>query len=427
MKTQNDPSKNGGILLMAMLMVLLFSILTIGLYKLFDTDAMETVSVEHHRRAFWMAEMGLEKVVDRLAVDVPFRNSPVSYTIYLANKSFSNASCVIESITSVLAPLPVVTGRVYTVVSRGTVGGISRRIQQEILVRPGNGALRSQQGNLRLASNDSVDGNIILDAGNLTVEAKESLNPNNPSGVDGYAIVGGSVEGKYGDEVSVIEGPPPPPPKIDMTHWMPFLNGVTNNANTNGLAGVSLINITTGVANYDYSDTATTMESDSSLKLDIDGTASGLNGLHYFVSATSVIFHQSTELKDNTVVIVNGNITFDQNVTFGNNCTVFAFGDIYVRQSSDAGGTGVTLLARGNVTFDQNMVFHGFVLAGGKLAVGQNSSIEGSFNAIGDITIDQNVEITFNPDVFQKPMHGVDDVAGSVNLLPSNWMEIAPR
>ncbi|MBW2514688.1 MAG: hypothetical protein JRE21_08990, partial [Deltaproteobacteria bacterium] len=59
-------SKSGGVLLMAVLVMLAFSILVIGLYKMSATNAVEAVYQDHSNQAFWLAESGLQDAIQRL-------------------------------------------------------------------------------------------------------------------------------------------------------------------------------------------------------------------------------------------------------------------------------------------------------------------------------------------------------------------------
>ena len=427
MKAPRNPNKSGGILLMAMLMVLFFSILTIGLYKLFDTDAMETLSVEHHRRAFWMAEMGLEEVVDRVFRDESFRNSPnasLPYTVPYAGGSFSNASYTIESI-DINTPFGT-TGLVYTITSRGTAGSMNRRLQQDIWVRPGSPhALRSMSGDIDIDSNVYIDGDVFVDVGDVHIDAKENLNPLNPTGVDGYVIAGGNVDGKGASSVDTIEMPSPPPPSIDINFWDQFDASLMPYLNTNGLDGVSAIDITTGVSNYNFS----TMESTE--KLVIDGTASGtastVSNFHYMVSATSIDFKFWLTLESRTIIVVDGDVNIGIHLEVYDDCVIFATGNITVAQSSAAGGTGATLIAMGDIVLAQNSFFNGIIFAEGTVDVGSNAEISGTIIGGEGINIGSNAEITFDPDVFLNPLPGLKNIFTEANLTPLQWREIAPQ
>ena len=62
MKTRklDDTNKSGAILAMVMMVMLLFIILSSGLYKLHEQDAVETVYVGQSKLSFWAAESGLQ-------------------------------------------------------------------------------------------------------------------------------------------------------------------------------------------------------------------------------------------------------------------------------------------------------------------------------------------------------------------------------
>jgi hypothetical protein len=428
MNVQQSRNKHGGILLMAMLMTLAFSILAIGLFKLFDTDAMETISVEHHRRAFWMAEAGLEEVMDRLVLDEFFRNNPgldVPYTVNYSEGSFSNASYTIESVA--ISPVGG-TGDVYSVVSRGDVGSMNRRLQMDILVRPGGPhALRSMRGNVEIDSNVYIDGDVFVDLGDVAIQSKENLNPNNPTGIDGFLVAGGTVSGKGAGSVNTIQMSPPLQPSVDMGYWQPFLNNVNINPNTDGFFDYTTSNyvdevfISTGVSNYSYLGIM-----QSGKKMEIDGTQSGTNNFHYLVSATGILFDNWITLRERTIIIADGDVTFDQHMETYNDCVVFATGDIYVRQASSASGVGATLIAMGDIELEQNAIFTGIIFAEGEVDIGSNAEITGTIIGGDGISLDSNVEVTFDPDVFLNPLPGINNVWSQANLAPLQWSEIAP-
>lgn len=425
MKVKKNSNKVGGALVMAMMIMLIFTALAIGLFRLFQTDAVETIYVEQHRRAFWMAETGLEKVLDKMQHDTDFRNNPgsyVPYTVSFSEGTHTNDSYKIASITASSAGA---TGTLYTVEAVGYAGNLNRRIEQEVLARPGGpNALRATGGDIVVDSNVHIDGDVFVDEGDLTIDSKENLSSaKNPTGVDGFVVVVmGSVDGNGAATVDVIEAPPPPPPTIDMTFWQPFLNDVTNNANTNGLAGVSALSLTTVKSNFNYG--ATMMGTNG---ITISGTVNDANNLHYMVSADGIIFDNWTVLESQTAIIVQGDVRFDQKLEFHNNCVVFATGDIYVRQSSDAGGLGATLIAQGDIELEQNMVFHGIIFAEGSVDVGQNAEVVGTIIADEGINIGSNVEITFDPDVFLNPLPGLSNVWSQASLFPGRWTELAPE
>lgn len=430
MKTQTQSNKDGGILLMAMLIVLLFSALAVGLFKLQQVSAVETVSVEKHRRAFWMAEAGLEKAYDWFANNKNFRDDPDAFVptalVTITNGAHATDSFRISSVTT--SPSGT-TGTLYTVTAVGYSGNLNRRLQQTIVITPGGGgalstysAISGGDSDITLAANVYIDGDVYIEKGDLNTASKENLNSVNPTGIDGYAALqDGDLEGKGAASVDTIDAPMPPEPTIEMTYWQPYLDLATPLIPTNGLAGASNIFINVPALPYNF----TIMEGDT--KLNISGTASGQNGFHYMVSATDTIFSQWLTLMDNTIIVVEGDVTFQQNFSYFQNCVIFATGDINIQQASDAGGTGVALIAQGDVNFAQNMTFHGLVYAEGTIDVGSNSEIIGSLKAKEGINIGSNTTIKEDDTVFLNPIPGVNNLNSSATLRKVAWSEIAPE
>ena len=74
-KVQANP-REGGIILMAMFVMLVFVVLAIGLYKIRESDAVESVYVEQDTQAFWLAETGLADGALLIKHDENFRDIP---------------------------------------------------------------------------------------------------------------------------------------------------------------------------------------------------------------------------------------------------------------------------------------------------------------------------------------------------------------
>jgi len=76
----NNTSKSGGALVMVMIVLLAFSVLSIGLFKLHETDALETVRIQQADQAFWVAEAGLQRALN----NVERRALPVKHSVFKA-------------------------------------------------------------------------------------------------------------------------------------------------------------------------------------------------------------------------------------------------------------------------------------------------------------------------------------------------------
>ncbi|MDF7808435.1 hypothetical protein P4E94_13355 [Pontiellaceae bacterium B12219] len=77
MKGADRKSKDGGILPLVLSVLLVMSILGIGLFRLAETDALETGHAQNRARAFWLAEAGVNEfkaIVSEPAHFVPLEN-----------------------------------------------------------------------------------------------------------------------------------------------------------------------------------------------------------------------------------------------------------------------------------------------------------------------------------------------------------------
>ena len=428
MKTQRNNTNEGGILLMAMLVTLVFTTLSIGLFKLFQTDAVETVYVEQHRRALWLAEAGLEKAVDFISWNKTFRSNPnlyLPYTAALSNDTYEIGTYTIKTVDIVNQGT---NGSIFTVTSVGYAGSLNRVIRQKIQVwNGGKYALFALGGNTQIDSNVEVNGDFYQVAGSANIDTKENLNKG--TGINGFVAAGdggpddGNITGNGVKDILYVEVPIPTPPDIDTTIWVDqFLAAAYADSNavsvvTNGYTSPLVLNLQT---NFNLA-SGMNFPSDQIISVFND------NNSNLLVNTGDITFDNWADIRQGSIIVADGDITFDQKVTLGKNTTIFATGSIYIRQASDSSVSGTTLLALGDIELAQQLIFKGIIFGKGKVTVGSNAEIEGTIIAGGGIEINSNAKILYNPDVFLNPLIGVNNVLDDANYKMGKWEEISPE
>lgn len=428
MKTQRKNRREGGVLLMAMLVMLVFTTLAIGLFRLFQTAAVETVYVEQHRRALWLAEAGLEKAVDYISWDKNFRNNPNLYLPYSAAVSNGTQEIGTYTIKAVDIVNQGTNGSLFTVTSVGYAGNLNRVIQQQLQVFAGGKyALFALGGNTQIDSNVRVDGDFYQVSGTANIDSKENLNKG--TGINGFVAAGdggpddGNITGNGVDDILYVEVPIPAPPSIDTTIWVDqFLAAAYADSNavsvvTNGYASPLVLNLQT---NFNLASGMSFSSGQIISIFDSDNT-------NLLVNTGDITFDNWADIREGSIIVADGDITFDQKVTLGKNTIIFATGSIYIKQASDSSISGTTLLALKDIELAQQLVFNGIIFGLGKVTVGSNAEIEGTIIGGDGIEINSNAKITYNPDVFLNPLIGVNNVLDDANYQMVGWKEIAPE
>ena len=164
MKTSKHNRKEGGVLLLVMLMVLLMSVLGLGLMKQADNDAMETAGILNRTRAFWLAEAGLQEfgaVVSKATNRIPLEDIGTGLVgSSVLSGSFPGGGSYVVDIQS------IVPARLYRITSTGTLGGettLTEVVQAKRFsdrVWTTHSEETSGGGNIYFASGDRIDGEV---------------------------------------------------------------------------------------------------------------------------------------------------------------------------------------------------------------------------------------------------------------------------
>jgi hypothetical protein len=400
-------SREGGALVMATLVLLAFSILQIGLYKLRETSVVETVFVEHHKQAFWLAESGLHDGLVLINFDKDFRDDPTPVPSIDVSAVGGSYDIGVERTL-----IDEDTGEYeYTITSTGTVRGVTRVLESIFSSFPGGKyAIIGINGNTELDALVEVDGAIAQIAGTLDVADSRYL--------DGYLIMGdgeGALTDKKG-AATVANYPPPPAPVIDFADYEGAITKLSNNTNLPH-SSTTNVNVSTLSGNLYYNADEVIMGGSGTTIA--DGTT--------IVSTGDIIFPKSHVVIGENVTIVARNFSIANQSEMGGGTLIYAQNDIYLRNASDTttpGDSAIVLVARNNVTLDSQIDFRGIIFGENAVEINANGSIEGTIIGGNSVEANSNITITYDESVFKEGTPITPKVFGDVILTRISWKEL---
>lgn len=397
---KNINSKNGGVLLMAMLVLLAFSILAIGLFKLEQTDAVEAVYVEQTDQAFWIAEAGLQRVLNKLRISAAYRKA--------ITDSYTASSRFTETDTTGLGSYTADvwgdgSGTNFWIESQGNVRAISRRIRlSSTITQFGPGGLNGLDGNSQIRRGGTINGDAYV-KGEFSVRA-------------GTTISGEVLTENYED---FPEGGSPIPEdgvldlSIDRSYFEPYLNMSVNdsiNVESLDLAGGNIVVNRTP----NQTDTPT----------NIFSTVTG----GVLVIKGSQTFGKEMSVGNDITLIVDGDLTILKTATFGNNVTVYATGEMDLFKDATATssvGTGSTFMSLDNMKINKDLNFDGLIFTEGHAEISGDLTLTGSL--IAD-TFDIRMGATVTADEDRIPDSVANNMIVSTYIVRSGiWTEIAAQ
>jgi hypothetical protein len=414
MKTYRKNSGNGregGILVMVVLVVLVFSVLAIGLFKLHETTAVEAVFFEHYKQAFWLAEAGLADGELIVRYDEDFRNN--QYAIDTTTNTVVKGSYDIDVVkTAIDASLRMYD---YEITSIGNVNGVRRRLRSIVSSRPGGEHAiivigdDTGAGELNLAANVEVNGPIAVISGDANVHDSRYL--------DGYMIMpNGELTDKKG-EVILVDYPPPPPPTIVQTGYAAALAKVAVSV-AEVLPGTNVTeSVISGVSYY------------NSPYVNILGTATAVADGTVIIATGDLSFTKSHVSIGNNVTIIANSVTIANQVEIGGGTVIYATEDLHINNASDntiEGEAAVVLLsATGDIIMDSNIDFRGIMLAEeGGIEINANGTIEGTIIGGTGVDVNANTTITYDESVFTSGTPIIPKLFDSVIITSKSWQEI---
>lgn len=407
MKAQTEKhvkSREGGALVMVMLVLLTFSVLQIGLYKMRETSAVESVYVEQHKQAFWLAESGLNDGVFLIDYSKTYRDAPTAISNTTANGTYDIS--VVRSTIDLTKEIYE-----YEVTSVGTVNGFSRQLRKIVQTQAGGKyAIIGISGTTELAANVTINGDIAQIDGDVIVKDSRLL--------DGDVILGNGDLYDTKGEAEIRDFPPPPPPTIDSTDYNAQLAFVS------GLPPVATLTMTNSIPPG-----ATVFVNTDDFNFGVSGSKLSVgDGAIIVVSGDISIAGAGTKIGNNVTIISGDDISFKVQVAVGDGTDIYADQNIHFESGSklDSNGNAILLMSKnGDITMDSNFDFRGIMIAEtGDINLNANGTIEGTI--IGGIGVDAaaNLNITYDDTVFSDthPING--NIAGDVILTSISWQEL---
>ena len=382
--------KDGGVLVMVMVVMLAFSVLAIGLFKLHDTDALETVYVKQGAEAFWVAETGLQHALSRLRIDKDHREDIVDH--------YDISSPYVE--TDTVANIGVYTNEVwydnatfkFVIQSGGTVRRAQRLLQLKVEL--------SDFGKFGLAV---LDGIITSEMGKDS-EINGDVYMNGDFD-DGGIDIDGTVFSSNADD-------------NDSWEFIPEDGMLDLSIKTDSfLPKFDLPN--QGVATDPLKLSNTTLVVSTSLNV------STIEGPGTIVVKGNQTFSKDLAIGDNVAIIVEGNLTIRKNATLGNGVTLFSGGYIDLFKKATAtvnSGDGCAILALGNMKMWKDFNFDGIIFTEKDLYADKDLNVSGTIITRDGFDMKKNASVTFDAGLIPA---SADNMITTINFVKSSmWTEL---
>lgn len=447
MKIQHhQEGKTGGALVLAMVVMLAFSILAIGMFKLHNTDSLETVYVGKTHQAFWCAESGLQDIIQLIKRDQYSRNTSTVVTNELGRGSYE---AEVVSMTS----LEVAGSFEFTVESVGRVGEANRRLQQSIKIYPGiEAAIIGKAGSTYLKNNFTVDGPVIQYDGDIYTGNNQTAVIDGDIYVDNASQVTGQNQGM------AIEGVPGLEPTMDSSAYVAEINSYATLSGSTGLY-VTVISADTVFSNSVTFNKAVTINAGVKLvvlgHIDFKLTPTVQAGARIYAGGSIDIPCKSNhkDIGDGARIVANGTVDFGSQAELGRDVTILSGDDIiFSAQPSIGGGSvlfavsdiqmgsggtallgdsseGVSLMTEaGDIVIGSQTTFYGIMFSNhGIVDITADTEVFGTI--IGGVGVNNeqaNFTITYDPGIFKEGLPITIDFRGEVIAEKSLWKELPP-
>jgi len=360
-------SKNGGTMVMVMVVMMALAIISVGLFKLVERNAIETVHETQASQAFWVVESGLQQTLEKILTDKYYRNS------ISADKDFPNdpddAGPYEVEIDGVgragkYSVELYREGRDYNITVKGDVGGIPRclntvaaNVQPDlayaVMVLDGTADIQKDSkidgklhdwGLIKLAQGVSVSGEIYAKAmsGNdydyteLTEQADVTFKQNYYNAELALAKKTTSSGGEKGR--SAKRGRSGKRGRGDRREREERKGG-KKNPGSSGDDVKENINLD-GKTRYINGD----------VKIQ-----SLISGPGMLVVDGDITFEKNYSIDDEVKIILSGDVNAKKSGSFGTNMLIFAKGKMKLGKSTMSRQGSSTLMAIGDITIDKNL------------------------------------------------------------------------
>ncbi len=387
--------KDGGVLVMVMVVMLAFSVLAIGLFKLRDTDTLETVYVKHTAQAFWVAEAGLQRTLDKLRSNKAYREG-------VAAISFDEASATEE--TDMVGNGSYVAAVWYNtslsnfvIQSRGTVMDGERLLRLEAgLSDFGTYGLVTLDGDSKIFKDATIDGSIYQN-GKLRVSG-------------GVNITGDVLADNHDDFASGSSIPEDG--VLELSIDTSFFDIDLVRPTTGATIITNTLNLAGGIVVVDSS---------------IDKfTNRIIGGGTLVVKSGGQSFKNGLFVDPYTTIIVVGDLTIEKNATFGENVVLFSTGGMDLFKSATADvvtGTGCAFLTLGDMKIKKELTFDGLIFSEGSITADKDLDVSGTIITQDGFTLKKDATVTFDPAVISDDVRN-NMIVSTFFVQSSIWNEL---
>jgi len=383
-------SKQGGALVMVLVVLLALTILSGGLFKLAEQNAIESIRETHRTQAFWIAESGLQQTLQKILTDKFYRNwiwegeekaddpdgvgtyqididgagQTGNYDLFVWREGANN----------------------YYIEVQAAVKGMKRWLLLEAKnLRPDlSYAIMTINGNARIKKDANIDGS-IYSWGELWL-------------FDGVEVLGDILakDFKGSDDYDVTELDEEMEFEFDEEYYKDELQAASDASPLGGL-GKALdedIDYNLDLDSYDH-DT-----------LYVNGNVSipnKIEGPGTLVINGNIDFTKNYSIDDNVRIILTGDFNAKKEGTLGTNVNVFAKGNGKISKATMSGEDGASsMIFIGNLTVDKEIDFSGLVYTGGNINFKKTTDIRGTVIAGGNFDMDMDSVITFDSNMIPK-------------------------
>ena len=397
-------------------MLLVFSVFSLVLYKMFVGDTSSTVESFGYTKAFNLAEAGKNYSIKRIASYADW-SATMGFPI---SKSFNTGVFIVRSYNG--------TGDTVTIESTGitTIDGKTYARTMRFSASKSGGTLLGNYSlmsfgsgsgdmTLNLSNNCTVTGNIyagcdIALANNVNITGSVYSVDDITSGAN--VNVSGTRESHVTASAS---------PTVDVSYYQ----GLINTAATAPAGNLNFSGSTFSVSGTYYVNGNMIVANNAT----INTTGSGAT----FVVNGSVTMSNNVKLGNNLKIIAKNNITTANNFDIGNNGLLFSLlptSDITFGNNADSGnigvGTGTVIMTPGDVTISNNASIKGFIYAGGRLVGTNNCSLTGAIVAGFIDFVGNNATLNFSSSIIDySSIIGLSSGLGpSGQIVITGWREV---
>ncbi len=379
----NTHSKQGGIMLIVLVVLIALSTLSVGLFKLAERDGVEAIYAMSKEQAFWLAESGLQKNLEKILTNKTYRDSVAEGRV---NALYETDSMAVDD-SGVAGLCETYTWKTgvndYMIEVHANVRGMKRRLQlsAENVRYDLPYVLSTRNGNARIKGGTTINGDLSV-WGDLAffagVVAPGKLYAKRFSAFGVYDFTPLTSLDPLGFVFDIYDGE-----LMDAANGTPMAGSV----HSGNLSGD--VDLTT------YADNALYVSGNVSITQKITGPGK-------LVVNGAVGFAQNYTLGSDVQIITRGNFDAMKEGTLGTNVNIFAKGSGNFDKATSGGGGSSAMVFLGALNVDREFVYSGLVYTGGSANFKATSKITGAILTDSWFDIDQNSVLTYDADAISE-------------------------